>query len=272
MAAAIAKEKNYEIDCLQVIPVPKSQAPSEQRVSSQTERKFLRRLERLARHQGILLHTEIKLAHSVTDTILDTIQTRHADLLIVEWQGEMPTGSQIFGKITDQLIDRATCPVLLIKPGSHPQAYPRYLSPSATWLMPVAGGPNIDQMLEFLPGLFSLYPEKNNPELLIAKVYMPQRPTPYEPYQDLKAIAQRLEDQLQRPIIPIPICSASVADALSDLAQIRGCAAIVLGASREGLLKNVIHGNLPTQIATHADATVFVFRGALSNKDSEKLP
>ena len=159
MAAAIAKEKNYEIDCLQVIPVPKSQAPSDQRVSCQAERKFLQRLERLARHQGVLLHTEIKLAYSVTDTILDTIQTRHTDLLIVEWQGEMPTGSQIFGKITDQLIDQATCSVLLIKQSAHPQAYPRYLSPSATWLMPVAGGPNIEQMLEFLPGLFSLYPE-----------------------------------------------------------------------------------------------------------------
>jgi CIC family chloride channel protein len=263
MAMAIAKEKQYEIDCIQVIPVPKSQAPSEQRVAYQTERKFLQRLERLARHQGILLHTEIKLAYSVTDTILDTIQTRHTDLLIVEWQGEMPTGSQIFGKITDQLIDQAPCSVLLIKQSSHPQAYPRYLSPTATWLMPVAGGPNIEQMLEFLPGLFSLYPEINNPELLIAKVYMPQRPNTYEPYQDLKVIAQRLEDQLQRPIIPIPICSTSVANALSDLAQVRGCTAIVLGASREGLLKNVIHGNLPTQIAAQADATVFVFRGAL---------
>ncbi|MEB3226808.1 MAG: chloride channel protein [Synechocystis sp.] len=271
MAAAIAKEKNYEIDCLQIIPVPKSQTPSEQRVASQTERKFLQRLERLARHQGVLLHTEIKLAHSVTDTILDAVQTRHADLLIVEWQGEMPTGSQIFGKITDKLIDQAPCPVLLIKPSNHSRSYPRHLSPAATWLMPVAGGPNIDQMLEFLPGLFSLYPEKNNPELLIAKVYMPQRPTPYDPYQDLKTMAQRLEDQLQRPIIPIPICSPSVANALSDLAQARDCAAIVLGASREGLLKNVLHGNIPTQIATQADATVFVFRGALDSKTAEKL-
>ena len=101
---------------------------------------------------------------------------------------------------------------------------------------------------------------------------MPQRPTHYEPYQDLKVIAQRLEEQLQRPIIPIPICSTSVANALSDLAQVRDCAAIVLGASREGLLKNVIHGNLPTQIAAQADATVFVFRGALSSKDGGKSP
>lgn len=267
IAAAIAKEKHYEIDCLQVIPVSKSQSPSEQRVTSGRERKFLQRLERLARRQGIMLHTEIKLAHSVTDTILDTIQTHHTDLLIVEWQGEAPTGSQIFGKITDQLIDRAPCPVLLVKLGDHPHAYPRDLSAQATWLMPVAGGPNIQQVVEFLPGLFSLYPTAQNPELLIAKVYMPQRPTDYEPYQDLKAIAQHLEEDLQRPIVPIPICSATVVNALSDLAQARHCAAIVIGASREGLLKTVIHGNLPTQIADQADATVFIFRGTLDSTD-----
>lgn len=264
IAAAIAKKQNYEIDCLQVVKVSKAQTPSVQRVQWQQQRQLMHKLERIARHQGVLLHTEIKLAHSVTDTIIDTIQNRHSDLLILEWQGEMPIAGQIFGKITDRLIDQAQCALLMVKQGRNSHAYPQYLAPDAHWLMPVAGGPNIEQMLEFLPGLFSLYPEEKNPELLISKVYLPQQSNRYDPFYDLKDLAERLGEQLQRPIVPIPICSKSVPDALSDLAEMRQCAAIVMGASREGLLKNVIHGNLPTQIATQTDTTVFIFRGPVA--------
>ncbi len=267
IAAAIAKKQNYEIDCLQVVKVSKAQTPSVQRVQWHRQRQLMQKLERIARHQGVLLHTEIKLAHSVTNTIIDTIQTRHSDLLILEWQGETPITGQIFGKITDRLIDQAQCALLMVKQGKNSDAYPQYLSPHAHWLMPVAGGPNIEQMLEFLPGLFSLYPEDNNPELLISKVYLPQQSSRYDPFSDLKDLVERLGEQLQRPIVPIPICSPSVVDALSDLAEMRQCAAIVIGASREGLLKNVIHGNLPTQIATQTDTTVFIFRGAMDSSE-----
>jgi CIC family chloride channel protein len=271
IAAAIAKKQNYEIDCLQVVKVSKTQSPSVQRVQWQRQRQLMQKLERIARHQGVLLHTEIKLAYSITDTILDTIRTRHSDLLILEWQGEMPIGGQIFGVITDRLIDQAPCSLLMVKQGTNDHAYPRYLSPMAHWLMPVAGGPNIEQMLTLLPALFSLYPEENNPQLLISKVYLPRQSQRYDPFYDLKTLAERWTEQLQRPIIPIPVCSTSIADALSDLAEMRQCAAIVLGASRERLLKNVIHGNLPTQIASQTNTTVFIFRGPVDSPNEEAI-
>ncbi len=268
IAAAIAQEKNYEVECLLIIKVSKSQAPSEQIISSQRERKLLQRLERQARHQDIWLHTEIKLAHSITDTILDTIQSHHIDLLLLEWQGETPTGSQIYGKITDRLIDQASCELLMVKPGYHSFAYPAAFPDQSTWLMPVAGGPNINLVLTYLPGLFALYPQSNNPELLIAKVYLPQHRTHTIPFDDLKVLAESFQERLKRPITPIPLCSSDVATALNDLADMRQCAAIVLGASREGLLKTVLQGTLPTQIASQTQATVFIFRGALKKKET----
>lgn len=183
----------------------------------------------------------------------------------------MPIGGQIFGQITDRLIDQAPCSLLMVKQGTNDHAYPRYLSPMAHWLMPVAGGPNIEKMLNLLPALFSLYPEENNPQLLISKVYLPRQSQRYDPFYDLKNLAERWSEQLQRPIIPIPVCSTSIADALSDLAEMRECAAIVLGASREGLLKNVIHGNLPTQIASQTNTTVFIFRGPVDSPNEEAI-
>ncbi|WLT37881.1 hypothetical protein NON20_19785 [Synechocystis sp. B12] len=62
IAAAIAKKQNYEIDCLQVVKVSKAQSPSVQRVQWQRQRQLMQKLERIARHQRVLFHTEIKLA------------------------------------------------------------------------------------------------------------------------------------------------------------------------------------------------------------------
>ncbi|MGB7894248.1 MAG: universal stress protein, partial [Microcoleus sp.] len=50
--------------------------------------------------------------------------------------------------------------------------------------------------------------------------------------------------------------------ALIDLAQNDQCDAIVLGASREGLLKQVIHGNIPEAVARGCDCTVILVRSA----------
>jgi CIC family chloride channel protein len=39
---------------------------------------------------------------------------------------------------------------------------------------------------------------------------------------------------------------------------------VVLGASREGLLQQVVHGNIPEAIARGVNSTVILVRGALS--------
>jgi CIC family chloride channel protein len=41
----------------------------------------------------------------------------------------------------------------------------------------------------------------------------------------------------------------------------------VLGASRESLLKQVIHGNLPATIAQQFQGTILVVRGPLAGND-----
>ncbi|MEN9871143.1 MAG: hypothetical protein RLZZ171_2131, partial [Cyanobacteriota bacterium] len=37
---------------------------------------------------------------------------------------------------------------------------------------------------------------------------------------------------------------------------------VILGASNEGLLQNVINGNIPEAIAHHANSTVIIFRNS----------
>ncbi|HEY9624444.1 MAG TPA: universal stress protein, partial [Crinalium sp.] len=60
------------------------------------------------------------------------------------------------------------------------------------------------------------------------------------------------------------IWGESVAEAIKELVQREGCDVIVLGASREGLLQQVIKGNIPEAIARTSNRTVILVRGPIS--------
>ncbi|MFM7572456.1 MAG: CBS domain-containing protein, partial [Snowella sp.] len=150
IAAAIAKDKHYEIDCLQVLSVPKHRPPSEIPIPTQDNRKILQRMERLGRHLDLSVHTQIKFAHNIADTILETIRERQIDILVMGWKGTTSSKEAIFGSVVDILIDKAPCNIILVKLGKSSTAYPKGLHQKATWLIPMAGGPNIQRSLEFL--------------------------------------------------------------------------------------------------------------------------
>ena len=262
IAAAIAQDKHYEIDCLQVLSVPKHRLPSEILIPTQENRKILQRMERLGRHLDLSVNTQIKFAHNIADTILETIRERQIDVLVMGWKGTTTSKEAIFGSVVDILIDKAPCNIILVKLGKSSTAYPKGLNQKATWLIPMAGGPNIQRSLEFLPQLLSLYTNKDSPELLLSKVYLGKNKS--QDYSDLNQATKLLKNQLSRPIRSIPLCSQSVVDAVVSLAESQHCDVILLGASREGLLQNVIHGNIPTMIASQVQSTVILVRGALS--------
>ncbi len=264
IAAAIAADKQYEIDCLQVLQTPKHRPPSEFPLSTLDGRKLMQRMERLGRHRQLSVHTQILLAHNIAETLLDTIRERQINLLIMGWKGNTSSQGAIFGNVVDRMIEKAPCDLLLVKLGSSPTAFPKGLQQKATWLIPMAGGPNIQRSLEFLPGMLSLYNPNNSPELLLSKVYLQNKPL--EDYADLIQAAKFVENQLSQTITPIPLCARSVSDAIINLAESQRCDAILLGASREGLLQNVIHGNIPAMIASQVPSTVILIRKALNEE------
>lgn len=261
IAAAIARHRNYEIECLQVIKVPRHQFPSEARIDIHHSRKLMQRMERLARHLNVPVHTQIRIAQDTAQSIIETIQERHINLMLMSWKGGGDTQGAIFGNVTDTLIHKAPCDLMLVKLGASPTAYPHNLEHNATWLVPMAGGPNAQRAIELLPSLTTLYANPNAPELWLCKVYPPTELEPNS--QALEEAAQTLTEKLNKSIIPISIRSHSVADALIHLAQAEVCDLIILGASREGLLQQAIHGNIPDAIASGVDSTVIVVRGAI---------
>lgn len=251
MAAAIAQERGYELECLQAIPIARHYTPAETPVSTAISRKLLKKAGRLGKQWNIPVHTQVRVTHDISEAILETIKERHIDLLIMGWNGETSTPGRIFGNVVDTMIRQASCNVVLVKFGDH-TALDR-------WLVPTAGGPNSRQAIRLLPALTKL---AEQPEICLCQVHHPQRELP-----DLNVLNEAMEflgDRLTCPISLMPVCANSVSTALIDLAQKDQCDVIVLGATREGLLQQAIQGNIPEAIAKRCDCTVILVRGASS--------
>ena len=263
MAASIARDRQYEIECLQVITLPRSQSPAETTINTSRSRRLLRRAENLGREWKIPVHTQVRVAHDTATAILETIKERDIDVLLMGWRGAHLMPNAIFSDTVDTLIRQASCEVVLVKLAEglgevSLQVSPHCLIPTFNrWLIPIAGGPNTQWAMQILPSLIAL---GHSPTVELAQVFHPSNYLPDT--STLEQAAYQLSQQLNRQVIAIPLKSGAVAEALIHLAQTDRCDVVVLGASREGLLQQAVKGNIPEAIARGVNSTVILVRTA----------
>jgi chloride channel protein, CIC family len=251
MAMAIAVNRSYEIECLQVITIPRGNSPAESTVRTTSARRLLRQAEQMGRDRQIQVHTQLRIAHDAAEAMLETIEERHIDLLLMGWKGNTSTPGRVFGNVVDTIIRQAPCDVVLVKL-NETQTFDR-------WLIPMAGGPNVQQALTHLPALLTL---GNATSIRVCQVF-PRRPS-MEDTTELHQTVQQLSKELEMMVMARPVWDDSVTGAIVQLAKRERCDVIMLGASREGLLQQVLRGNVPEAIARDSDCTVILVRGAIT--------
>ncbi|OUL19729.1 chloride channel protein [Nostoc sp. RF31YmG] len=276
MAAAIASDRHYEIECVQVILVSRHSSPTETQVRTAKSRRLLRQAEVLAKKWQIPLHTQIRVAHDVAQAILETIDERHIDLILMGWKGNTSTPGRIFGTVVDTIIRQATCDVVLVKLGNTQQSNvnsqdSRVKSKNSalnnqhsfnSWLVPMAGGPNARMAIKLLPALVTL---GTDPQIRLTRVFKPSELAP-----DMTVLEQAIRHLIRRrklssTVVASPVKADSVSQGVINLVKAEGYDVVVLGASREGLLQQAIQGNIPEAIASGVESTVILVRGAIHN-------
>ncbi|MGM3305166.1 chloride channel protein [Anabaena sp. WFMT] len=254
MAATIARDRHYELECLQIILVSRHSSPSETQVSTTKSRRLLRQAEALAKKWHIPIHTQIRVAHDVAQAVLETIKERHIDLIFMGWKGNTSTPGRIFGTVVDTVIRQATCDVVLVKLGNISDS-----SHFNRWLVPMAGGPNARAAIKLLPALVTL---GNDAEIRLTQVFKPSELKPDMIVLEESTRQLMRHRNLHSTVIASPIQADSVAEGVIDLVKTEGYDVVVLGASREGLLQQAIQGNIPETIASGVESTVILVRGA----------
>ena len=271
LAGAIAKAQKSELECLQVVLVHRDRIPSETQVRTTHSRRLLQQAVRIARSWDVPVHTQVRVTHDVAQAILDTIKERHIDLIIMGWKGGTLSPGRIFGNVVDTVIRQAPCHVVLVKWNQSMRMNTLYNSleeaptPKSCpvplfnrWLVSIAGGPNSPLALQLLPALLKL---SNKPEIRLCQVFNPSQSQPDKTplYKARELLVQRVDC----PIAATPVFSDSIPDAIATLAHEYNYDVVVLGASREGLLQQVIKGNIPEEIARNCDCTVILVRSAI---------
>ena len=250
LACAIAIEKRYELECLHVVKVPRSIDPSEASLRLDASLSLLQQALIIGHQSGLSVHVQIRAAHEVGRTLLEVVQDRHIDLLIMGWHLQTATPGRVMGAVVDTVIRQAPCPVMVIRARS---------TRFSRWLIPTAGGPNSRSALDFLPGLLSLSPVQD-----LRLCYVHSSEDSHHPYVDqLQAMAKNLEIRHRYPVSLDIVEDSSIATAIMQVAQQHESDVILLGATREGLLSQVIHGNVPVEVAQKSDATVILLRQAI---------
>ena len=159
------------------------------------------------------------------------------------WKGSTATPERVFSRVVDTVIRQAPCEVLVAKL-SEQSRFDR-------WLVPIARGPNAKEAVRLLPALTSL---ADTPRIYICQVFKPATaPDTTELEQ-----AVRFVKKLKAQVVATPVTTVSVPEAIISLARQESSDVIVVGASREGLLQQVIKGNIPETIARKSSCTVLL--------------
>ncbi|MTJ09533.1 chloride channel protein [Anabaena sp. UHCC 0204] len=256
MAAAIARDRHYEIECLQIILVSRHSSPAETPVKTGKSRRLLRQAEVLAKKLHIPIHTQIRVAHDIAQAILETTKERHIDLIFMGWKGNTSTPGRIFGNVVDTIIRQANCDVVLVKLGDNFDSHQQF----KRWLVPMAGGPNAPIAIKLLPALVTM---GNDIEIRLTQVVKPWEVEPDMTVLEESTRQLMRHRNLHSNIVAASLQAESVATGVIELVQTEGFDVVVLGASREGLLQQAIQGNIPEAIASGVDSTVILVRSAM---------
>jgi CIC family chloride channel protein len=249
LAIAIARERHYEIECLHVIVVPRHQSPTAATVSTAAGQRLLRQAIRRAQSWHIPIHTQIRVTHDLGSAMLQSIKERHINLVLMGWKGSTATPGRVFSRVVDTMIRQAACCVVLVKLQEE--------SHFDRWFVPIAGGPNAQQAMQLLPALASL---SKTPEIKLCQVFESNNVAPDTSL--LEKAAHTLQTHLNAEITTVPICARSIPEALLDCARRSHSQVIIMGASREGLLQQAMHGNIPAAIARSNQQTVILVRSS----------
>ncbi|MEC4813874.1 MAG: chloride channel protein [Scytonema sp. PMC 1069.18] len=260
MAGAIARDRHYEIECVQIMVVSHHISPSETPVRTTKSRRLLRLAEALGKKWNIPVHTQIRVAHDISQTILETIKERDINLILMGWKGNTSSPGRIFGNVVDTIIRQATCDVMVVKLGMAVDISATSVATFNRWLVPMSGGPNVSVAIKLLPALVTL---GSHPKIRLTRVFKPSEVEP-----DMTILEEAIRQLIRRrkfvsTVFAAPVKAESVSEGVINLVNKERYDVVVLGASREGMLQQALKGNIPETIASGVDSTVILVRGAL---------
>lgn len=246
VAAALARERRGEIVALHVLASNNHLPVDDERRSASARRTILEEVVTSRRRTATPIHTETRIDHSVADAILATAREGHFDLILLGWQGHMrpATLGSSLGEVLDTVIKDAPCPVAVVK---HPE-----IGRIRRVLVPSAGGLNSGIALQTA--------------LTLARRSRAQVTLLHIARKGHEEDGRRLLDRtLQQAKTRTPVQQQIVVGdhiVKGILREAKDYDVVIMGASHEGVFRQILFGVIPEQVAKRCAKTVIMVKGA----------
>ena len=116
IAGAMTHEKNGDLIALRIHEVDDTNAQSV--FHADQDKNILEKIEASMAKKKVNINMRIISANSIAEAILETIISEKANLVLMNWDGDVNTKGFIFGRKVDVVLHRAKCDLLTVKLGS----------------------------------------------------------------------------------------------------------------------------------------------------------
>jgi len=245
IAIPIAREYDGAITVVNVVKVPR-QTPIEEGLRfAHHGQAILEASAAYAADRGMKIRTRISLAHRIVDGILDTVEREESDLMIIGWRGYPRNPINVFGETTDFLLRHNPCDMVVLK---------RRKYPFRKTLLATGGGPNA----ELAGKLVTPLARAHDTDLTLATAVPAHKPDAYvEHGREMLTEIEKASFQ-GIPTGKVVLRGNTVAGALAKAAKAYDL--VVIGASREPLMRKMLVGEIPAKVARYSPASVMLVK------------
>lgn len=250
IGSIVAKDHNGEVLALHVLRVPRQLTLADGRYLLEERRSLPETVSEQALAIDVPVHKMIRLGRDISEVLARTAIENASDLMVLGWPGYTHSAGQEYGSVIDPVIDNPPCDTVVVR-------Y-RKARPLRSVLVPVSGGPNSRRAVQM--AISMARQAEGGPARVDVISIVPEQCPPYVRVRAQQGIDYSIDGSTTAaPFVHTSIIPAQrVVDGILQAAQSHDL--IVMGATKEPLLRNVLTGSIPTQIARRAEVTVMIVK------------
>ena len=255
-ACTLAREEEGEVLVMSALTIPEQTPLTEGRKYADEKREVLRQALEVAEEEGVPASGIIRIAHHASDAILNTIRQHDVDAVLMGWRGRPHHRSDVvLGTTVDRVVQEAECDVLVET--FTEEGRPRE---AESILVPTAAGPHTDLAVR-VAGILA---RRQDGFVRLLNVVDPDLPL-----SERREIETALEEKAETlGDVDHEIVLVDSEDVVEAIVEETGRHDLtVMGATREGLLQQLLLGAVPESVAASTKSPLIMvkrYRGVVS--------
>lgn len=247
LGSLLAQASGGQILALTVIQVPSILNPLAGRGLLRERRPLVDIVAEQAGKYNVPARAVVRASRDVPNAILRTIRSSGSNLALFGWPRPAPGSEYAFSAVVDPIIADPPCDLVVLRHRPFDQL--------RTILLPVSGGANETLAADIASRLANHYAG----EALIRLVYVPPgKLSDTEVEKRANEIFDQVQDRVRAPHARQIIHAPSASNGILSAAQ--NCDIVVIGATGEPLLRNLLLGNVAQTVADMTPCPVLVVK------------